>query len=105
MIPCLSSDDKQLNPKSCHIQFISTSGDEKELMENNICYVMAINNLQISVSQELQYTIPDGPPKKDGAPVHYNKFSEVPDSEIYTPLKNSELDTIRYSTLCEDRGT
>lgn len=72
-------------------------------MENNICYVMAINNKQISVEESDQYFIPDS--KKTISQNNYKRFSEIPETDIFQALKNSEMEVTRYSTLCEDKGT
>jgi hypothetical protein len=78
------------------------------MLENNICYLLALNNQQISVDTDTTYVIEgkkESDVKKQEAPSNYSKFSEVPEDKIYKCLRDIEIESSRFSVLCEDRGT
>lgn len=55
VIPCLKDSNEQ-------VQFISTAGGNSNFMDNNSCFLIAINGKQLVVDSNLKYTIKDTEP-------------------------------------------
>ena len=64
------------------MQFISMAGEDKEMIENNICYLIANKDLQLYTDTTVKYSMDfkegvKGGKKTAVPPQNYKKFSDV----------------------------
>lgn len=64
------------------MQFISMAGEDKEMIENNICYLIANKDLQLYTDTTVKYNMDvkegvKGGKKHAVPPQNYKKFSDV----------------------------
>ncbi|KAL4466941.1 hypothetical protein ABPG74_010538 [Tetrahymena malaccensis] len=103
-IPCLVKDDLNALENSSKVQFVSTQNDENEIMEDNHCYLIKINDSFIQSNSSLQYTIQKHEKNADNQ-LNVTDFKDVTENMIYKPIDDTEFEVYRNGLICIDKGS
>ncbi|EAR96945.2 cation channel family protein (macronuclear) [Tetrahymena thermophila SB210] len=103
-IPCLAKDDLTTLENSSKIQFVSTQNDENEIMEDNHCYLIKINDQFIQANSSIQYTVQKHEKNSENK-LNVTDFKDVTENMIYKPIDDSEFEVYRNGLTCVDKGS
>ncbi|KAL4510112.1 hypothetical protein ABPG72_010305 [Tetrahymena utriculariae] len=103
-IPCLVKDDLNTLENSSKIQFVSTQNDENEIMEDNHCYLIKINDSFIQANSSIQYTVQKHEKNVENQ-LNVTDFKDVTENMIYKPIDDSEFEVYRNGLTCIDKGS